>query len=577
VRLRDEHARYFAAFGEATLAGVMSPAELEWWQRFSREIDNVRAALTWAIEKRDVDTTLRLLSLDDPRMVLSSLELGAVLHPAAEVALAIPGIADDPRYPNVLLCAAMHCHDRGDLEGVTRYCDEALEAEARLGVDPSPRVWGTRSWVAMAVGNVDDYVKYAESGLAMWRGRDEPAQLTTALTAAAMAHALKGDDMAVATAEIDEALALAQELAIPTLLGGTRAFAAFVLADIEPDRALVLMREALQSKEAQRLRGMPVHGILGDVAERLGHRRQALEFFMLGMNELHWLGNTEMVGRMLRRIGIRLVEHDPEAAAFVIGAGTSLSHGWTLTERVVEDQRRAIEALNAALGADRRAELMAQGAVMEEYDAVLAARAAATRVLAGDDGLHDLTPDAASPDVNAFRREGDMWAISYDGTRIQLRDAKGLRYLAHLLSQAGREVHVTDLAADTTGGEVPPSGSGGHVLDEAAKAAYHQRLRDLETEIAEATDWNDAERAARAQAEIDALTEQLAAAYGLAGRARTMGDPVERVRKAVTNRIRDSLDRISAEHDALGRHLANAVHTGTFCSYTPEQPIAWEL
>jgi hypothetical protein len=30
-------------------------------------------------------------------------------------------------------------------------------------------------------------------------------------------------------------------------------------------------------------------------------------------------------------------------------------------------------------------------------------------------------------------------------------------------------------------------------------------------------------------------------------------------------------------HEALGRHLANAVHTGTFCSYTPERPTTWEL
>jgi hypothetical protein len=45
----------------------------------------------------------------------------------------------------------------------------------------------------------------------------------------------------------------------------------------------------------------------------------------------------------------------------------------------------------------------------------------------------------------------------------------------------------------------------------------------------------------------------------------------------VTNRIRDSLDRIAAHHEALGRHLTIAVRTGTFCSYTPERPTAWEL
>jgi hypothetical protein len=36
-----------------------------------------------------------------------------------------------------------------------------------------------------------------------------------------------------------------------------------------------------------------------------------------------------------------------------------------------------------------------------------------------------------------------------DTTRIQLRGAKGLRYLARLLSQPGREVLVTDLDAQT--------------------------------------------------------------------------------------------------------------------------------
>lgn len=170
-----------------------------------------------------------------------------------------------------------------------------------------------------------------------------------------------------------------------------------------------------------------------------------------------------------------------------------------------------------------------------------------------------------------------MWTIAYGGTQVQLRDAKGLRYLARLLAEQGREIHVNDLAAEAIGEAVPGSGSGGEVLDETAKAAYRRRLTELEAEVAEASEWNDTERVARAQAEIDTLTDQLTAAYRLGGRARTMNDPAERARKAVTNRIRDSLDRIAAEHEALGRHLTNAIHTGTFCSYNPERPTAWEL
>jgi hypothetical protein len=49
------------------------------------------------------------------------------------------------------------------------------------------------------------------------------------------------------------------------------------------------------------------------------------------------------------------------------------------------------------------------------------------------------------------------------------------------------------------------------------------------------------------------------------------------VRKAVTNRIRDSITKIQRVHPVLGDHLDNAVHTGAFCSYGPEQPVSWKV
>jgi hypothetical protein len=69
----------------------------------------------------------------------------------------------------------------------------------------------------------------------------------------------------------------------------------------------------------------------------------------------------------------------------------------------------------------------------------------------------------------------------------------------------------------------------------------------------------------------------LVAAFGLGGRARRAADTSERIRKAVSNRIRDSLARISRQHPLLGRHLSNAISTGTYCSYRPEQTLDWEL
>jgi tetratricopeptide (TPR) repeat protein len=84
-------------------------------------------------------------------------------------------------------------------------------------------------------------------------------------------------------------------------------------------------------------------------------------------------------------------------------------------------------------------------------------------------------------------------------------------------------------------------------------------------------------RAARAREELEFIERELAAAYGLGGMARRLDDPVERARKAVSNRIRDAMARIEAEHAALGRHLRASIRTGTFCSYQPERTVTWEV
>jgi hypothetical protein len=187
--------------------------------------------------------------------------------------------------------------------------------------------------------------------------------------------------------------------------------------------------------------------------------------------------------------------------------------------------------------------------------------------LLAEDGAE---PVSAPLGPNEFRRDVDTWFLTYDRRSCRLRDAKGLHYLAALLAQPGREVHVLDLMGSGLTG-----GGTGEVLDDAAKAAYRRRLAELEAEQAEAVEWGDGERASRARFEAEAVTAELAAAYGLGGRPRSGADPTERARKAVANRIRDALSRIEAAHPDLGRHLRNSVRTGTFCSYQPERPTTW--
>src|SRR5207245_1254022 len=101
------------------------------------------------------------------------------------------------------------------------------------------------------------------------------------------------------------------------------------------------------------------------------------------------------------------------------------------------------------------------------------------------------------------------------GRRASIRDSKGMHDLACLLAQPGREIPALDLAA--LGHPRSAEADLGEVLDARGRAAYRARMVELDDELDEADAAGDHERSARAQAERDALLEQLSSAYGLGG------------------------------------------------------------
>jgi tetratricopeptide (TPR) repeat protein len=172
-----------------------------------------------------------------------------------------------------------------------------------------------------------------------------------------------------------------------------------------------------------------------------------------------------------------------------------------------------------------------------------------------------------------LRREGPVWAVRYGDGEIRVKDSKGMRDLAALLSAPGHEIAAAELMArglSFQAGADP-------VLDAEARARFRRRLDELDEDLTEAERANDLGHIGRLRDERDALAHELAAAVGLGGRARTLGDPAERARKAVSARIRDAIQRVGAEHADLGHHLKGAVRTGTFCSYSPGAPTRWRV
>jgi tetratricopeptide (TPR) repeat protein len=192
---------------------------------------------------------------------------------------------------------------------------------------------------------------------------------------------------------------------------------------------------------------------------------------------------------------------------------------------------------------------------------------------------------------NLFRCEGDYWSVTYDGQTVRVRDLKGMRYVARLLAEPGREYHVLDLVAAERGHGGPAAAGGtpglpywalgdaGQVIDAQAKEAYRRRLAEIDDDIEQARAGGDDERTAQSETEREFLVTELARAFGLGGRERRAASASERARAGVTRAVRHAIARIG-EHDAsLGEHLSRAIHTGTYCSYLPDPraPAGWRF
>jgi predicted ATPase len=373
---------------------------------------------------------------------------------------------------------------------------------------------------------------------------------------------------------LDDAAAIAAEHGEPDHLNVSAA-QLFMVATLKKDRMIAVerARQAYRTNRAyaQMIDATTSLGFLdqGD-ADRAREAFWRIDFDDLGsrFKNYGWLHQMTAVGEAAAKLGetevldrlVAALEPYADRCTVVAGAvcfGGSAAHCLGLMTQALGRQDEAAAYFAQALAAYERLDADAwasrtRDAMGMDADAADAADAAV---------VHELTGSRGS------------WTFAFDGATVSVADSKGLRDLAVLLSAPGKEVAAADLMVR---GDVAAAGADA-VLDDRARAEFGARLAELDDDLVEAEAANDLERISRVKAERDMLAHELAAAMGLGGRARKLGDPSERARKAVAARLRDAVEKIAAQHADLGQHLRASVRTGTFCAYAPPSPTAWRV
>lgn len=166
-----------------------------------------------------------------------------------------------------------------------------------------------------------------------------------------------------------------------------------------------------------------------------------------------------------------------------------------------------------------------------------------------------------------FHREADHWSIEYDGKVVRLPHTRGLDVLAHLIGNPRRRFRASDLLPLLP--SEPPANCGKTRSDRRLSPGpgndYRTRLYSLREGLRRAREIKDEAGARILEREMEALTQELARAVGLAV-DQNGASADQLVREAVASAIAS----IAKSNRGFASHLGRTIATGRVFSYTPE-------
>lgn len=554
---RRRHALAYRDLAESAAAHLPGRHQLAWLDRLSADHDNLRAAVRWAVETGDAQTGLRL---------------GAALWRFWQIrghvaegrrALALILAMDDagePSHHRVWALAAAG--------GLSWWANEVQLADGHYAAQLQlARELGDMAGVADALFN------RAWPQVAM-RGETGLEGVPNLLDESAAVYAQLGDGRALARVDNVRAFLLVArgelDQATEVLLDAVRRHEQF-----EDDFYADIAADSLAAAYMAR----------GDVPT-------ALHWQVRSLRSAGAMGNITAATFALTPLFVQLFQAGMVAEAATVDAAYEALRRRYGVDVPIRGERLAMttaarDGLTQALSGAAYARALDRGSSMSLEDVVTFASEVVAARERGEATVNPMIPPSPASGsgrpADRLVREGDVWAITFEGRTFRLRDARGLRHLARLLAAAGREIPAIDLAAADFGGQSGASSAevgqaglaaasqGGEVLvDAQARVAYKARLIELKEDIDEADRHRDTERARSSRDEFEFLARELAAASGLGGRPREAGSAAERARISVAKAIHNTIARLKAHDQPLHAHLERSVRTGRMCSYRPD-------
>ncbi|HXY94962.1 MAG TPA: adenylate/guanylate cyclase domain-containing protein [Acidimicrobiia bacterium] len=242
---RRRHAEHYAAFAETARALLIGPDELPWRRRLKLELDNLRAAVFWALDAASADEHELAIRIIANLATETTLDRRSDYGLWAERALPYLGDTSPGLRAAVLGAAAFAAYHRGDLAVAQARADEALRNGVPPGCPAPLMVYVAAAAIAITSGD-------ATGGMGILSDALDDRAAAHDIYAQANLHAVRsfmstvlGDDEQ-ARRDADATLELSRRLGNPSHLAIALTAFGSAWRERDPERARRALEESLQ-------------------------------------------------------------------------------------------------------------------------------------------------------------------------------------------------------------------------------------------------------------------------------------------------------------------------------------------
>jgi predicted ATPase/class 3 adenylate cyclase len=374
--VRGWHLDHYVALAEAAAPQLRSRDQLVWASTLMPDMENLRAALDYAVESALPDPALRLVAA----LSVAGLPLGVTVMGWADSARSIPGANTHELFPFVVAQTALDATLRGDLEAASRLVARAEEAQLALGTD-HPSVHAAASALAYFRGDLDEARRYAKLRLEHAQSTGDNHELAHAYLQ--MAAALL-DNPGRGAQAAEDAVRVARETGLISVLPYALGLYLNFVGAGDHDLELAVHEEIIAVATAlgdHRLVALSVAS-RASAGSRQGDWRTTLRACASAAAQTRDWGNVTVVLPTIAAAAVALIGLERfEAGAVILGFAYA-HYFYPSNEEHASYLAAAETALADALGEHRLTELRARGAALAFPDVIDYLSAEADRALA---------------------------------------------------------------------------------------------------------------------------------------------------------------------------------------------------